>query len=249
MSLTAGRGPLSADPAGRFAPPVAAGTMFVEPFLRRVRAHVGAHKILDSERVVLVHRPGHSPAYAFPADDVLDDVPTSVEPAVPGYVRVAWDAATTWYEEEEQVFAHPRNPYHRVDCVRARRRLKVEVSGVVLVDTDEVIGVYETSRSPQLYVRRDAVRMDLLVVSPTVTYCTYKGKATHWTARVDGADVPDVAWSYDDPLPECGPIAGLLSFYPERATMLQNVLTWFTIAAREAPGREAPGDKGPDSHA
>jgi uncharacterized protein (DUF427 family) len=238
MSLTTGRAPHSANPAGHFDPPVPAGAVYVEPFLRRVRGIVGLRTLIDSERVVLVHRAGHPPTYAFPEDDVRE-LPTTAEPAARGYVRVAWDAVTAWYEEEEEVFGdHPRNPYHRIDCVRARRRLRVEVASAVLVDTTDVIGLYETSRTPQLYVRREAVRMDLLVASPRVTYCPYKGMASHWTAEVDGTVVPDVAWSYDDPLPESAPIAGLLSFYPERATMVQDVLTCFRVppvAAADAP--------------
>jgi uncharacterized protein (DUF427 family) len=234
MSLTTGRAPFGFNPAGHFDPPVPPGVVYVEPLLRRVRAVVGTHVAIDSERVVLVHRAGQPPAYAFPAGDVRD-IPSTDEPATPGYVRVAWSAATAWYEEEEEVFGgHPRNPYHRIDCVRARRRLRVEVAGALLVDTTEVISLYETSRAPQLYVRREAVRMDVLVPSATVTYCPYKGRASHWTAITSGTVAQDVAWSYNDPLPESVPIAGMLSFYPERTTMIQDVPTWF------APPRPAP---------
>jgi uncharacterized protein (DUF427 family) len=173
VSLTTGRAPLSADPAGRFDRPVPVGAVYVEPFLRRVRAVDGRRTVIDSERVV------------------------------------------------------------RVDCLRARRRLRVELASAVLVDTADVTSMHETSRAPQLYVRPEAVRMDLLVPSRTVTYCPYKGTATHWTAAVGDMVVPEVAWSYDDPLPECTAIAGLLSFYPERVTMLQVVLTWFAIPAAD----------------
>jgi uncharacterized protein (DUF427 family) len=237
MSLTTGRGPFSGNPAGRFDPPVPAEAVYVEPFLRRVRAVVGSRTVIDSQRVVLVHRLGRSPAYAFPRSDVPREVAALPEPAAAGYVSVAWDAVTAWYEEEEQVFGHPRNPYHRVDCVRARRRLRVEVANTVLVDTSDVIGLYEAARAPQLYVSRDAVRMDLLRASSTVSYCPYKGQASYWTALVDGTIVPDVAWSYDDPRPECAPIAGWLSFYPDRTKTTQDVLTWFSAptSARTAP--------------
>jgi uncharacterized protein (DUF427 family) len=228
MSLTTGRAPLSADPAGRFDPPVPTGAIYVEPFLRRVRAALGERTVIDSERVLLVHRSGQPPTYAFPAVDVRG-LPVSVEPAALGYVRVPWGAATAWFEEEEEVFGgHPRNPYHRVDCVRARRRLRVEVATEVLVDTQDVISLYETSRAPQLYVRREAVRMDLLVASSTVSYCPYKGRASYWTADIHGTVVRDVAWSYNEPLPESVAIAGMLSFYPERTSMIQDILTWFT---------------------
>jgi uncharacterized protein (DUF427 family) len=235
MSLTTGRAPLSTHPAGRFCPPVPAAAVYVEPFLRRVRAFVGQHLVIDSERVLLVHRAGSPPSYAFPAADVRD-LPATPELAAQGYVHVPWDAVTAWYEEEEEVFGgHPRNPYHRIDCVRARRQLRVEVGSAPLVDTTDVMSLHETSRAPQLYVRREAVRMDLLVASPTLTYCPYKGTASHWSAQVDGVIVPDVAWSYDDPLPESAPIAGLLSFYPERTTMVQDVLSWFKVPPATYP--------------
>ena len=229
MSLTTGGAPLSRNPAGRFDPPLAADVVYVEPLLKRVRALIGDRTVVDSERVVLVHRPGSPPAYAFPAEHV-QDLPAMPEPAALGYVRVPWAAATAWYEEEEEVYGgHPRNPYHRIDCVKASRRLCVEVESDVLVDTTDVISLYETSRAPQLYARREHVRMDLLVPSATVTYCPYKGRASHWSALVAGTLVRDVAWSYDEPLPESAPIARMLGFYAERTRMIQDVIGAFAV--------------------
>lgn len=228
MSLTTGRGPFSGNPAGTFDRPVPAEVVYAEPCLRRVRGVTGTRTVIDSERVMLVHRIGRSPIYAFPESDVLGDVAATAEPTVPGYVHVSWDAVTAWYEEEEQVFGHPRNPYHRIDCMRARRRVRVEVAGALLVDTSDVIGLYEASRAPTLYVWRQDIRMDLLVRSPTTSYCPYKGRASYWSALVDGQRSEDIAWSYDDPRPECSPIAGLLSFYPERSNNAQDILTWFS---------------------
>jgi uncharacterized protein (DUF427 family) len=218
VSLTSGRGPLGPRPAGRFSPPVPPGTVYVEPFRRRVRGVRGGRDVVDCERALLVHRPGSPPAWAFPTADVRTAA-AEPEPRAPGYVRVPWDALDAWYEEDEQVFMHPRNPYHRVDCVRTRRRLRVEVAGTALVDTDATLGVYETALEPRLYVGRGRVRMDLLVPSPTTTYCPYKGTASYWTAVVGDVTVADVAWSYEDPLPESLPLGTLLSFDEARATV------------------------------
>ncbi len=218
MSLTTGRGPLSPNRAGRFSAPVPDGVAYVEPFRRRVRGVTGGRTLVDSERALLVHRPGAPPAYAFPTADV-QGAGAEPDPDAPGHVRVPWDAVEAWYEEDERVFYHPRNPYHRVDCVRTSRRLRVEVEGTVLVDTTETVGVYETALDPKLYVRRDQVRADLLVPSPTTSYCPYKGTASYWNAVVGDAVVEDVAWSYEDPLPESLPIRRLLSFDPARATV------------------------------
>lgn len=230
MSLTTGRGPLSADPAGRFVPggpPLPAA--YVEPLLRRVRGISGDRALVDSERVLLVHRPGQPPAYAFPERDVSPELASAPEPAAEGYVRVPWDAVSAWYEEEEPVLGHPRNPYHRIDCLRARRRLRVTLLGQVLVDTSDVIALFETAKAPQLYVRREAARMDLLIRSQTRSYCPYKGHASYWSARIADSVLPDIAWSYDAPHPESLPIASMLSFYAERTQVEQVLLTWFPV--------------------
>jgi uncharacterized protein (DUF427 family) len=219
VSLTSGRGPLSKDPAGWFVPPVAAGTFYVEPFRRRVRGVTGDRVLVDSERVLLVHRAGEPPAYAFPSDDAAG-VPSEPEPAAPGHVRVAWDAVDGWFEEEERVRLHPRNPYHRVDCLKTNRRLRVEVEGGVLVDTTDTVAVFETALEPRLYVRPEHVAAGALVKSTTTTFCPYKGTATYWTAELDRSRVEDVAWSYEDPLPEAERVRGHLSFDADRVTVL-----------------------------
>jgi uncharacterized protein (DUF427 family) len=218
VSLSTGRGPLSTNPAGRFTAPVPAGVAYIEPFRRRVRATKDGRSVVDSERVLLVHRAGRPPAYAFPAEDV-DDVPAEAEPDAPGYVAVPWDAADAWFEEEEQVFGHARNPYHRVDCLRSGRRLVVEAGGVTLVDAATTLAVYETALEPRLYVDPALVRTDLLEASATRTYCPYKGTASYWSARVGDDITEDVAWSYEDPLPESLPLAHLLSFDDARVAV------------------------------
>lgn len=225
MTLTSGRGPLSANPAGRFTPAIPSPTVYVEPFQRRVRGVLAGRAVIDSERVLLVHRPGHPPSYAFPADEVTE-VPSEAVAEAHGHVRVRWDAVDAWFEEEDQIHgSHPRNPYHRVECLTTRRRLVVAVEGVVLVDTTDTLGVFETALAPLLYVRPDDVRMDLLRPSPTTTYCGYKGTASYWSAIVDGAEVPDVAWSYEDPFPEFHRGKGRLTFDASRATVRHDLPT------------------------
>jgi uncharacterized protein (DUF427 family) len=224
VSLSTGRGPLSPDPAGRFSAPLPAGLVYVEPFARRVRAVLDGREVLDSERGVLVHRPGVPPAYAFPAEDV-HGVPTEPEPEAPGHVRVSWDAVDAWFEEEDEVHGHPRNPYHRIDILRSSRRLRVELGGTALVDTSETLALFETSLAPRLYVHPDRVAMDHLRPSPTTTHCPYKGTASYWTAVVGDLTVEDVAWSYEDPVPEALPIRGMLSFYAHRADVTADLPT------------------------
>lgn len=216
MSLVAGRGPLSTERAGRFSPEIAGDLVYVDPHPRRVQAVRADRIVLDTERVVLVHRRGHPLSYAFAAEAV-GDLPHQAVPEAPGFVRVPWDAVDTWFEEGRELVHYPPNPYHRVDCRPTRRTLRVQVAGVPLVDTDRTVIVFETALAPRLYVASELVRTELLQPSPTSTYCNYKGYAKYWSAVVGDTVVQDVAWCYPEPLPESLPIAGFFSFDLDRA--------------------------------
>jgi uncharacterized protein (DUF427 family) len=211
MTLVAGRGPLSSDPAGRFSPPVPAEVVYIEPHPRRVQAFLDGRLVIDTERVLMVHRRGRPLSYAFRADEV-GDLPTEPEPEAPGFVHVSWDAVDTWMEEGRKLVHYPPNPYHRVDCRPTKRCLRVSVARTTLVDTEDTVIVFETALEPRLYVHPSHVRTDLLRRTDTSTYCNYKGFATYWSAVLGDTVIDDVAWSYEDPPPESLPIKGFLSF-------------------------------------
>jgi uncharacterized protein (DUF427 family) len=219
MSLVAGRGPLSKDPAGRFSSPLPHDPVFVEPHPRRVQALRDGHVVIDTERALLVHRRDRPLSYVFPADEI-GDLPSGPEPEAPGYVHVPWDAVDTWIEEGRTLVHYPPNPYHRVDCRPTNRGLRVTVAGTTLVDTVDTVIVFETALEPRLYVDPSFVRTDLLQPSDTTSYCNYKGYATYWSAAIGDTVVEDVAWSYKDPPPETLPIKGYLSFDGARADVL-----------------------------
>ena len=67
---------------------------------------------------------------------------------VAGTARFDWDALDAWYEEDEQVFVHPRNPYVRVDALRSRRHVRVALEGVTLAETTTPVLVFETGLPP-----------------------------------------------------------------------------------------------------
>jgi uncharacterized protein (DUF427 family) len=211
MSLVAGRGPLSADPAGWFSPALPDDVVFVEPHARRVVAQRQGHVVIDTEHALMVHRRGHALSYAFPADEV-GGLPHESVAEAPGYVGVPWDSVDAWFEEGRRLVHYPPNPYHRVDCRPTNRGLRVTVADAVLVDSADTVIVFETSLAPRLYVDPAHVRTDLLRRSESSSYCNYKGVATYWSVVTGGTVVDDVAWSYEDPLTESLPIKGLLSF-------------------------------------
>ncbi len=151
--------------------------------------------------------------------------PDSTVDGLAGTVRVDWDAVDAWYEEDEEVFVHPRNPFSRVDAVRSSRTLRVESQGVVLAESQSPVMVFETGLPTRYYVNRTDVHFDHLVPSATVTACPYKGRTTaYWSADVGGRAHPDIAWCYDFPTAQVLPIAGLVAFYDEKVdTFLDGV--------------------------
>jgi uncharacterized protein (DUF427 family) len=131
-------------------------------------------------------------------------------------IRLEWDAMDAWFEEDEQVFTHPRDPYTRVDILPSSRHVRIEVDGVTIAETEKPTLLFETGLRTRYYVPATHVRMDLLTPTESVSHCPYKGTAGYWSVRVDGDVRRDVAWSYPTPLPESQKIAGLISFYPEK---------------------------------
>jgi uncharacterized protein (DUF427 family) len=131
------------------------------------------------------------------------------------HVRLDWGAMDAWFEEDEEVYTHPRSPYARIDILPTSRTVVVSLAGVELARTDRAHALFETGLPTRWYVPRVDVRMDLLAPSDTVTHCPYKGTTVHFST----GDVDDVAWSYPTPLPESERIAGLVAFYDDRVTV------------------------------
>lgn len=132
-------------------------------------------------------------------------------------VRFNWDALDAWFEEDEQVHVHPRNPYVRVDALRSTRSVRVELNGEVIAETFSPVLVFETGLPTRYYINRTDVEFDYLVPSDTETACPYKGVTSqYWSADIDGTTVDDIAWVYDYPYTAVAPIAGLVAFYNEK---------------------------------
>ncbi len=134
-----------------------------------------------------------------------------------GTVRFEWAALDAWFEEDEEVFVHPRNPYARVDALRSTRNVRVELDGVLLADCSCPVMVFETGLPTRYYVDRTAVSLEHLLASETVSSCPYKGKTSgYWSVRIGEELYPDLAWAYDFPTRGLLPIAGLIAFYNEK---------------------------------
>jgi uncharacterized protein (DUF427 family) len=134
-------------------------------------------------------------------------------------VRFEWAAMDACFEEDEEVFVHPRNPYTRVDILPSSRHVEVEVGGIVVASSTRPTFLFETGLPRRTYLAKLDVRLELLVATDTVSICPYKGSARYWSLSGPEGDEVDIAWSYPTPLRESAPIAGLVAFYDERVDL------------------------------
>lgn len=133
-----------------------------------------------------------------------------------GLVRLDFEAMSEWFEEDEPIYVHPRDPYTRVDILASSRHIRVEIDGVTVADSHQPRILFETGLPPRYYLPLTDIRMDLLRPSTTQTRCPYKGTAGYWSVDTGTAVHEDVVWYYRTPLPESQKIAGMASFYNEK---------------------------------
>ncbi|MCX5001216.1 DUF427 domain-containing protein [Streptomyces sp. NBC_00638] len=120
-----------------------------------------------------------------------------------------------WYEEEEEIFIHPRDPHKRVDAVPSSRHVRVEIDGTLVADTHRPVLLFETGLPTRFYLPREDVRLELFVPTDHSTGCPYKGAAEYWSWRGETGVPPNIVWSYREPLPAVGAVKNLLAFYNE----------------------------------
>lgn len=158
--------------------------------------------------VIVGDRRAENAVWSYP-----DPVPSA--PWLAGHLAFYWDAMDAWFEEDEQVFGHPRDPYTRIDVLPSSRRVRASIDGTVIAESGKPMLLFETGLPVRYYVPREDVRTVLLEPSDTVTRCPYKGQARYWSARTEQGLVPDVAWSYPEPLGDAGAVRDMLCFSDE----------------------------------
>ncbi|WP_197032379.1 DUF427 domain-containing protein [Bacillus sp. UNC41MFS5] len=141
-------------------------------------------------------------------------IPESKE--VKGYFSFYWNQVDAWFEEEEEIFVHPRDPYKRVDALLSSRHIKIVLEGKTIAESKRPVIVFETGVPVRYYLPKEDVVQDFLEASNLKTRCPYKGIASYWSVKIEGKRLENIVWSYLNPIPEIPKIAGLLSFYNER---------------------------------
>jgi uncharacterized protein (DUF427 family) len=153
-----------------------------------------------------------------------DAVWTYPEPIAPasflsGHAAFYWGKLDEWFFEDEQVFGHPRDPYHRIDTYRTTRPVRVSVDGELVAESTRAVALYESGLPPRFYLPVEDVRMDLLAPSEKRTRCAYKGVASYWHVRAGDTLHEDIAWTYPEPERDGAAIRDLVCFFNERVDL------------------------------
>jgi uncharacterized protein (DUF427 family) len=142
--------------------------------------------------------------------------PDSPIPELRDLIRLEWGAMDAWFEEDEEVFTHPRDPYTRIDILPSSRHVRIEIDGVTVAESSNAALLFETGLPVRYYLPKTHVRLDLLTHTDSETHCPYKGQAEYWSVRTGDTVHEDIAWSYPTPLPESLGVAGHIAFYDEK---------------------------------
>ncbi len=132
------------------------------------------------------------------------------------HIAFEWDAMDAWFEEDEQVYVHARDPYTRVDSLTSSRTVEVVVAGVKVADSHAPRLLFETGLPTRYYLPKTDVRMDLLQPTDLHTECPYKGTASYYDVVVASDRHENIVWWYPFPVEESQRIAGLVAFYNEK---------------------------------
>ncbi|HKJ07851.1 MAG TPA: DUF427 domain-containing protein [Gammaproteobacteria bacterium] len=160
--------------------------------------------------------------------------PLSHGPDLSGYAALRWDAMDGWFEEDEEVFVHPKDPFVRVDTLQSSRHIEIVMDGIVVATTDRPVLLFETGLATRYYLPKLDVRMDLLRPSDTVTRCPYKGEARYCSVMTPRGPAEDVLWYYSHPSPGLSALTSRVCFYQERVDRF----TVDGVALASEPGPE-----------
>lgn len=131
------------------------------------------------------------------------------------YAGFYWDPFDAWYDEEEEVHGHLRDPFHRTDVRQSGRHLRVTAGGTLLAESRQAQILSETGLVNRWYLPPGDCRLDLLGPSGTRSHCPYKGWASYQTLETEPLG-GDVAWIYREPFNGVREIQGHLSFFGDQ---------------------------------
>ena len=147
--------------------------------------------------------------------------PANDAPFLAGMLAFQWKAMDAWYEEEEEVFVHAKDPFKCIEALRSNRRVEVYAAGEKVADSASPVVLIEPGHPMRYYLPKMDVRMELLRPTSTESRCPYKGKANYYAVETEDGLLEDAAWCYKYPTTESAAIGGMVCFFNERVDAIR----------------------------
>ncbi|KAI9825008.1 MAG: hypothetical protein M1819_006519 [Sarea resinae] len=132
-----------------------------------------------------------------------------------GLVRVDFGGVDAWYEEDQQIEVHPKDPYKRVDILPSTRHIRVQIDGQTIAESSACRFLFETGLPVRYYMPQTSVRISIIPESLRLSITETWAKG-YYTVRVGSKDYRDVIWYYRYPTQESLQVAGYVCFYNEK---------------------------------
>jgi uncharacterized protein (DUF427 family) len=88
-------------------------------------------------------------------------------PPIADHMAFYWSKMDHWFEEDEEIFVHARDPFRRVDCLPSSRRVEIVVEGEKAADSRKGVFLFETGHPTRYYLPISDTRLELLIPSAT----------------------------------------------------------------------------------
>ncbi|KAF8910471.1 hypothetical protein CPB84DRAFT_1723568 [Gymnopilus junonius] len=220
----------------------------IEDCRKRIRVYSSGVCLIDTKKARLVWLHDKYPVYGFTREDlptrwylrvssetedeIIFDITLGHNPnleriityhltgPLQGIAIVKFDAIDAWFEEDEQIFVHPKDPYKRVDVLQSSRHIRIELNGIEIAKTHAPRLLYETGLPVRTYIPKTDCRMDLWQPSDLKTACPYKGNASYYHVVLSsGETFENIVWWYPTTTLEAASVSGYVAFYDEKVDM------------------------------
>ena len=98
-------------------------------------------------------------------------------------------------------------------------RVRIVLDGKTIAESTHGYVVHEVGLPDRYYVPRADVRARI-TDGRGQGVCPWKGKWKHLDVDVDGAHLPNAAWSYYEPTEPCEPLRDKIAFYENKVSRI-----------------------------
>jgi uncharacterized protein (DUF427 family) len=89
-------------------------------------------------------------------------------------------------------------PHYQLKLRPIEERVVLRFEGLILAQSTGCLELRETAHVPQIYVPREDVDPRYLHRSDKLTFCPFKNLANHFDVRMNGREIADAFWSYEE---------------------------------------------------